>query len=354
MALTFLAFSPLWVGYAVYWETGVLTAVLLVWLLYIDKKLEGRSSVANTLLLLFGYAFICFTVTGYRVNAATAIVGILIWSGIAAIYKRQEIRKTSLKVAVAVLGIILALQVPSFLGLPNRNNAMTGVLWETCSIVNRIGKGNGYDQYMDDLIGQGNTERLFDVEDPESSMYNFSDIFDYWILTMNHSDEIAEKYLQIAFENPKEFIEVKARMIWKTLTQSNFAYLANQGGRMDEFGVLDTVRRDRAIETVNQYMELIAVLRIPLVMFALALLVSLVCLLLHLPTKHLFQMIFVAFCYEGGYFITTQDYIFRYFFPAWLLLLLTILWAAREIWAAKVSKQYPVLEYGICKKGNIA
>lgn len=357
VVLTFLAFSPLWIGYAVYWETGVLTAILLMWLICVDEKIEKSSSKMIVLLLLLVYAFVCFTITGYRINAATAIVGILAWNGIEILRKKQKVRQTIAKVMAAMLGIVLALQIPHFLGLPNTNNAMTGVLWETCSIVNRIGPGKGYDQYMDSVIGPGNTERLFDVEEPESSMYQFSDVFDYWSLVMNNPDEIAEKYIKLVLEKPGVFVNVKAKIVWKTLTEANFKeYLPNPGGGMNKFDVLDTVRRDRTIEIVNQYMNLkvISVLRIPLVMFGLALLLSLTCFHLHLPTERLFQMIFVALCYEGGYFITTQAYEFRYFFPAWLLLFFTILLAAREIWEAKVSKQYPVLEYGISKKGNIA
>lgn len=352
VVLVFLLFSPLFVGYSVYWETGVLTACLLGSLLWLDHDVEEGDNKVLTVFQFALYTFICFSVTGYRINAATAIVGLLLWNAICVLRRRQKIIRLVPKCVAAFLGIVLALQVPTFLGLPNTNNAMTGVLWETCAMIDRIGPDQGYDHYLDEIIGEGNTEQLFTVEEPESSMYAFSEIFDYWSIVKANPDAIAKKYIEIVFAEPGTFVKVKANIVWNTLTRSRFGeYAPNPGNGMDSLGFSDTVRRDQAIKAVNWYMEQIWLLRIPLFMFGTALFLLLICLRLHLSTSHLFKLIFVVLCYEGGYFITTQAYEFRYFFPGWLLLLFAILSALRSIWKAKIETKFSAAKQKICRKG---
>lgn len=330
----FAIFSPLFVGCSVWWETGVVTVAGLVCLVFLDRALDGERDLLMLWLKIALYVFLCFTITGYRVNATTAIAGLLLWNGIETVCWQKKKRMLAARFVAAVLGVFLALQVPSFLGVENKSNAMTGVLWETACTVSRVGPGHGYDEYLYPIIGEGNTSRLFGVEDPEGSMYQFSDIFDYWSIVKQDDGEILDSYIQIIKEKPVEYLGVKAKIIWNTLTDAKFnegSYSKDYNNRLQEFSSSDTMRRDRAINLVNQYMEVISFLQIPVLLFGMALALILACKLLRREVLAMMQLWFVAFCYEGGYFVTTQSYEFRYFFPAWFLLVLVILAAAGSL-----------------------
>lgn len=226
------------------------------------------------------------------------------------------------------------------LGIQSGNNMGVGMLWETACVINRIGPGNGYDTYLDDVIGEGNTEKVFAVENPEDSMYSFSDAYDFFGAVINDHGAIMDRYLNIIQENPAQFCKVKLKIIGNTLTRADFAeYDKDRDGKMKTYGFSDTERRNWAIDAVTQYMNTLVPLRIPIFLFGVALVLLIVCLFLHIQALPLMEAFFVACCYEGGYFITTQAYEFRYFFPAWLVLILVILGSISKIGGALYTKK---------------
>ena len=353
--IAFVALSPILIGYSIYWETGPVVAAMLVWLVIIDQKTcpDNKRKMNGTSILYWVLYFVCcFVITGYRINAATAIVGLLVWN-VFVCGRGKRFAELFKKCAFAILGILTAILLPIALGIQSGNNMGVGMLWETACVINRIGPGKGYDTYLDDLIGDGNTEKIFDVENPEESMYNFSDVYDFYGITINDHGAIRDKYLNIIKEEPIQFCKVKFKIIGNVLTQANFwEYDRNRYDEMHNYGFSDTMRRDRAIETVVQYMNRLTFLRTPVFLFVMALALLIVCCCLRIQVIPLIKTFFVACYYEGGYFITTQAYEFRYFFPAWLLLVLVILAAAgnivRGLWA-NGHPQAEVLEYGIEK-----
>ena len=110
--------------------------------------------------------------TGYRPNAATAIAGFAVWEAVALWRCKAGRRWRAAGIGVLLLGTLLAFRVPHMAGVQPVSNGVVGPMWETACMLNRIGEGNGYDTYLDDLIGAGNTEKIFAVEEePEDSMY---------------------------------------------------------------------------------------------------------------------------------------------------------------------------------------
>lgn len=355
--LAFLFLSPILVGYAVYWESGPLSAAFILWMIYLDNTIEWPSLKVRLVCRTILFAIACFSITGFRLNAATAIIGLLLWDTFTVLKERSDVVSLAIKWIAALCSIVIALQVPAFFGTQKAGNISTGLLWETGCMLVRIGPGNGYDNYLDNILGEGATQKIFGVNDPESSLYTLWEFDTYWAATRNHESEIINKYVHLALENPADFICVKLKMAQNTLTRADFAeYYTDLQQSMVGTGASNTVRRDRAIELVIQYAPVFSFLRIPILLFSVALALILVCKLLHQKVPPMMQLWFVALCYEGGYFITTQAYEFRYFFPAWLLLVLVILAAAgnivRGLWA-NGHPQAEVLEYGI-EKGETA
>lgn len=347
--LSFFLLSPLLVGYSVFWDSRVLAAILLLWLIVLDQKIEQKTNKWVSILIAAAYSFAVFVITGYVINAATAIVGLLIWNIGKAIRYRKGFKLVFLKIVSALLGIVLALQVPMFLGLPKGSNATTGMLWEMACIVNRIGPGNGYNEYLDDILGEGETSKVFGVEKPEKqSVWAFQ--IDYNTISAKKSGDVLAKYVRLIKEKPIEFIRTKLSIVEEVLVRADFnAYYENQNGRMQDFGMQDSTRRTQAIGIVNQYMKFCVPFRIPILMFAIAGILALMGKVAKIDVEQSVKILWVAVAYEGGFFLTTQAYVFRYYFPAFLLIIFVILELVADFIGANVNKKGRMYKCG-CDK----
>lgn len=323
------AACPLFFGYAVYWETGtVTTACLLLLAVVTDWACPSARplwhKVAVVLLLLAG----SFVAVGYRLNTATAIAGFCLWELVRFIRCRGIHKEYLARIAALVLGTVLAMQVPKIVGVQPINNGIVGPMWETACMLNRIGPGQGYDTYLDDLIGEGNTEKIFEVtESPENSMYLFSDAVDYWSLPWSpaRSRQFAARYLELIRQQPGTFLRVKGEMIRHTLGQLPLLeYEYDRDGQMGAYQFSDTPQRHAFYDTVTGFAERWHWARTPWQVFFTALVLLAAGLWLKTPVMLPARLVFLAACYEGAFFLTTQSHEFRYWFPALVLLLFAI------------------------------
>lgn len=330
------AVCPLFLGFAIYWETGTVTAACLLLLAVVTDcacpaARPLRNKVLGIILLLAG----SFLAVGYRLNTATAVAGFVLWELVRAVRCRAERRERSLRVAALVLGTVLAMQVPKIVGVQPINNGIVGPMWETACMLNRIGPGQGYDTYLDDLIGEGNTQKIFQVtEAPEDSMYLFSDAMDYWSLPWSpaKSRQFAQRYLELIGREPGTFLRVKGEMVRHTLGQLPLLeYEYNRDGQMEAYQFSDTPQRHTFYDTVTGFVESWRWARTPWQVFLTALVLLAVGLWLKTPVLAPARLVFLAACYEGAFFLTTQSHEVRYWFPALVLLLFAIALSLTEL-----------------------
>lgn len=321
---------PLAFGYAVYWEPGVVTAVGLLLLVMTGDAFRCGNKKAPVLFLV-AFCFFCLTflLVGYRLNAATAVVGMILCEIFAAMRCPRLVKDTAVKVAAMALGIVLALQLPQLVGMKNISNGVIGPMWETACMLNRIGEGNGYDEYLDDLLTEGSSTRdIFAATDtPEKSMYEFEGILPYWTAPSNPdtSKQYMQKYKTLVMQKSWLFLRVKWELAKRTLSALPFAeYDYNRFDRMKEYNFHDTPQRQKFYEIVTNFAEHCHWMRTPWAVLLTAAVLLVLCKIRKGCTRQAGNLFFVALCYEGGFFITTQNHEFRYWFPALMLLVFSI------------------------------
>ena len=317
---------PLVFGYSVYWETGVVTATALVLLVAIsEKQCREKTMPQGIMWIILGGCFVC---VGYRINAATAIFAILlieIWDGI---HGRKPMHRVLLAGSAILLGMLLAISLPRLLKTKNNSNVVVGIVWETSCMLNRIGKGQGYDTYVDDLLGEGTTNAIMEVENlPEESMYLFDGITNYWSIPNDRwlTGQYFRKYFHLVSEKPRTFLRMKIEMAKRTLGELPFLeYDYNRYDRMSEFQYSDSQRRHDFYDTVVKFMENWHWGRTPWKVFLTSFILLGICVLGKANGIVAGKLSFVALFYEMAFLVTTQSHEFRYFFPALFLLIIAI------------------------------
>lgn len=326
---------PLFLGYAVYWETGTVTAACLMLLVVATDAAWQQLRAGGQILRLAGVGLCSFLAAGYRPNAATAIAGFAVWEAAALWRCKAQRRWRAAGIGVLLLGVLLAFRVPQMAGMQPVSNGVVGPMWETACMLHRIGEGNGYDTYLDDLIGAGNTKKIFAVEEePEDSMYLFSDTLDYWSVpwSKNSSDQFLSKYVTLIRERPGAFFHVKGEMARRTLGELPFKeYEYDRDGGMAEYHFSDTPQRHLFFDCVTGFADAWRWGRTPWKVLGTALVLLGIAFFLRRPAASAARLLFIAVCYEGAFLLTTQSHEFRYWFPALLLLLVSMALSLAEI-----------------------
>ena len=319
---------PMIAGYAVYWETSVVaTGGLLLLVLLAGDACTRRLSWRRTAGYAVASAALSFAVVGYRLNAATAICGVILLLVIAVLRKKQEPKKAAALAAALAVGILAAYKLPKLAGMTQVNNGVVGPVWETACMLDRIGPGSGYDTYLDDLLGEGQTEKLFDVADPEADMYSFADVIPYFDIpwSPHTSGEYMARYTALIRRQPKAFLQMKAAMIRRTLgTLPLKEYEYDRNDAMASYGMQDTAARRTFYSVATGFINGWHWGRTPWMVLLTAFALLALCAAWHCVPAPAVRLLVVAVCYEGAFFITTQSHEFRYWFPALVLLLYSI------------------------------
>lgn len=324
--------SPLILGYSVFWEMGVVAAACLLWMLIIEDVLNVPGSpqprrLRGVLWLLYGAA--AFFMVGYRPNAGTAVVGLALWGAAHAWRRSKSLRGWLPGLLAAGLGVFLVLGLPGRFGLKGRSNAVVGFAWESACMLSEIGEGQGFDTCLDPVFGEGATRRIMAIprEKGQTSLYAYGEAgVDFlWATSPEGNKTVYQCFSQLVRSHPGLYIKLKGNMIRNSLRTLVFGeYNYNRWDVMADYNFSDTLRRQQFHRLVTDYMEVNEWLRTPWLLFALSAVLGVLQYAVCGGTVPL-KLLWTAFCYEGAFFITTQGFEFRYFFPACLLLLFTVL-----------------------------
>ena len=308
LAGALLLVSPLILGYSVFWEMGAVAAACLLWLLILEDMLSGSGRTQARWLrwmlwILYGTA--AFFMVGYRLNAGTAVVGLAVWGAVHTWRRDKSLRGWLPQLLAAGLGIVLAFGLPEWLGLHGKSNSVVGFAWESACMLSEIGEGQGYDTCLDDVFGEGGTRKIMAVplEEGIGSMYAYmsdSGVDFFQAANPGAREKVYKCFLQLVRSHPGMYF------------------------RMDGYNFSDTLRRQQFHQLVNSYMETNEWLRTPWLLFAVSAVLGALQYAVS-GSKMPLKLLWTAFWFESAFFITTQSYEFRYFFPACLLLLFACL-----------------------------
>ncbi len=322
-----LTLSPIIWAYSVYYEasvgcvTAVIAMLLLIWKW---RCLSTRFDKVLSLLLFVFASFVCF---GYRANAFSIIPVVIV---IILLREKQLVSRLLLTVAI-FLGLTGTMTVPILLRIDTMSSYSAGFAWEIVSTIQSMDqeKQDEYIQYLDDLFGDGATAEAVKVNGLTTINPMFkSPINHNTVSSQGNSTKVISRYFELALKEPEAFLKNRLRFISFSLGISRPIHMAeydyNRWEIMESFGFNDSFARKTFVNVFNGYMEFMGVFRRPWIMYVFCL-VLLIIWKIKMRGKDseisLYEAAFgVAVFYYGVFLLNTQSFEFRYFFPAWLLL----------------------------------
>ncbi|MBQ3800119.1 MAG: hypothetical protein II837_07490 [Treponema sp.] len=346
--------NPVFFCASIYHETGIGVVIGLVSLiLLLNEGLEGMSGSGRFLyfFLIFLSSFVAF---GFRANTFTVLPVLLL-----VIFLRHRSWARRLTCAACLfLGLFLDSFIPRLLKIDTMSSVSLGFIWEMGQNIASMPEKefDANKDFLDDLFGEGSTLRLCewanepgedDLRGAIRRVASFSwEVADFSREAISDVGlgKIFGRYLSLYARSPATSIKTKLRFISYTLgiyprlKLKEWDYDRWERGK--EFGMSDSLPRHRFMSAYR-----IAVNRsfLPLRPW-LVLLVSLLCVFLKLRLSGGrardsldCQMILVSVFYYGAFVLNNQSMEFRYFYPAFYMLSLTIVGSVPFLASVAVS-----------------
>lgn len=335
--------NPIFFCVSVYHETGIGVVIGLVSLLVLlgDGSCPG-SGPLDRAVYFFLITLASFVAFGFRANTFTVMPVLLLM-----VFFRQGARLHKILCAVFLfLGLFLNSFIPRLLRIDTMSSVSLGFVWEMGENIASM-SGADYEEnkdYLDDLFGDGATGRLCawarnpgdgDESLPLRRVASFSwEVADFSreAISSVGLGKIFARYLALFARAPLPSLATRFRFMGFTLGINPALGLQewdyDRWERGKEFGMSDSRARHLFMSAYR-----VAVNRgfLPLRPW-LVLLVA--CVLVFLKLRLTggrargcldFQMIGVSVFYYGAFLLNTQSMEFRYFYPAFYLLSLTII-----------------------------
>lgn len=328
------ALCPVFYGFSVYLEMSVICVCALLWLMMLllgGAHQNVKDWKTSRKILYFVICFLLyFTMLGFRQNAFT-VLPVAAFLLIALCRKVKSRLPAFLHAGALVLSLAVIFALPSVLNFGIRNgsgSASTGFLWETVSMLEYLQDDEEYKTMLDYLGEEGTTQKA--VQDNNyTSIYGYhSHIPNVTIGQGGNAAQIRKDYFGLMFKEPAVYWKVKGEFMARTMgiTQplALTEYDYDRDGRMAEFGMQDTPRRQQFHQSYISFMQSVPVLRRPWAIFALAaaLLILAGRALGKTARGRLWALYAAAGFFYASFLVTTQSQEFRYFFAPLVLLYL--------------------------------
>ena len=340
--------SPVIWAYGVYYEASVGCAVAMICILMMiwnwDQLNQTVFDKCCSAALLIFVCFVCF---GYRANAFT-IIPVLF--GLA-IYKGRNALRKLVVIFLISIGFLGTIFVPKILNIDTMSSFAAGFVWEIVSTIQALNEESQseYTDYLDNIFGEGETELALQKSSYADVLSSINPILYTGSGNINsgsiseNSKEILKKYVELIYHEPVTYLKTKWSFISHTLGISfpinMLEYDYDRWDQMESFGFNDSLPRERYVFFFLAYMEFMAIFRMPWLMFAAALVLTVIWRMFIAGKSspvNLYEVTYViALFYYGAYVLNTQSFEFRYFFPSWLLLYLIIVSLIADIFGKK-------------------
>lgn len=324
--------NPAFFCVAIYYEAGIgcLCGIYMLMLVffsgeYICNRLD---LIAAFFLVLLG-TFITF---GYRANALT-ILPILIF--MVFIFFRERIRRC-LFAGIILAGLFLVFLIPKILKIDTMSSISTSFVWEIVSTIQSLDdeKKKEYWDCLDEISYVGATfDAVMSNSDRSVGVWLWSDGLGYQNLSKEGAFSIViEKYLWLAKREPKALLKNKLHSIRFTLGYRDELDIGewqyNLNGAMEAYGFSDTSVRQLFFQEYPKAVSKQKIWTRPWLLF----LMSIIFLAVYKAQTRWFKdknsckaygcILLVSAFYYGAFFINTQAYEVRYFFPSASLMIL--------------------------------
>ncbi|MBF0122095.1 MAG: hypothetical protein HQL21_01640 [Candidatus Omnitrophica bacterium] len=337
-SVAFLSF-PLFQGYSVFNEPCVGTVIGVNFLFILLLRKDGLNGWPEKILYFFLYVLIFSTIFGFRGNTITIlpVVSFVLW-------RRFRAKKEVLIPFISlVFALVFVFSLPYVLvqwrHVQRTSLLSFGIAWETVQIAKRT-RDERYDYYLD-YAGRtkGATRKAMgNVE--ESTWLGFFGKDALYYHKVERPDvfrKIMKDYWRLVCSHPKEFVENKVYIYTRILGISRplsfHPFFGDLRKKLAGEGVSLTSLRRKSIDAVFRFMTRWDFLRRPYLIF----LVGFLCLCLswiyfRKDVYYVGAFYSMALFYYLAFFVTTQGFEFRYFFPSFFFItIIAIVVAAKAI-----------------------
>ncbi len=323
--------TPTFLAYSVYHEMSVVTVTAMLYSYLLILYIEKTSFNFSFFIVLPILALMTFLFISYRQNAFTVLPVYIVFCLIPLWKERKKSKKKELLTCSAmILGALSVSLVVSILSIQQINTSAAGFTWELVHMIRILPaeKQEHYEDYLDDIIGEGNTMNAVEV----ANYNNVNSIYEFaaWnvIGLKENSDEIFKRYVEFFVNEPRTFFSVKMKFIELTLKPLPLnEYNYNRWDDMESYNFNDTPQRLSFVDGFNAFSEKVSIFRAPWVVYLLALL----SLIYQWKSKQQFMqyvfLFFLAVFYYGAFLINNQSFEFRYFFPSYCILYIIIVFS---------------------------
>ena len=250
-----------------------------------------------------------------------------------------------LQISAVVIGFMCVSLIPSVLGITVLNSSSAGFVWEILSTIQQLPetRQSEYAEYLDFLSHPGSTKEALAVNDFDSVNGWLWDIFPPG--TIGQSDnpkQILHSYIEMVLTEPKAYAKNKIAFIGRSLgiQQPTYDWGFYYDGRANlyQYGAVDNPVRKAFVDSYHRFHEMFPVFRMPYVWFLAG--VSVLA-YFYFRRRSRFRsgvlLFFIATFYYGAFFINTQSFEFRYFFPSFYYLFLLVIPTLLQIFSHACS-----------------
>ncbi|MCM1219987.1 MAG: hypothetical protein NC548_36405 [Lachnospiraceae bacterium] len=337
LGILFFVMLPVFWGFSCYHEMSVWVVIgLNLSLLLLDYASSGYSQFSSGKKVLFYFLlYVSFYIgIGFRQNAFTVapvLVALIVY-----LYKcSKDFRLLVGELAALGIGLLSIVLIPSMIGIHVGNSGSAGFVWEMLCAIQALPENEqeDYCDYLDFINGEGSTQRAL-LENQSCDYLAGEWLFrgDCFPLLAIGKDDIQEnilkKYFLLYADKPQTMIKTKGKFALRMMgigEPLNFqGYYENDINDYSKYGLASTNKyRSTLIDVVNRFMQYDRIFVRPWIWFS----VAFVLFLLKRKKANIYTitLLLLSAFYMGAFFINTQGFLYRYFFPANCFLLLSIL-----------------------------
>ncbi len=329
--------NPLFFCVSIYHETGIGAVIgMEIFLLLLDADVP-RMGLFDRIVVFFLLFFASFVTFGFRANALTVLPPLVAFF----VLYQKELLGRILYLAALCGGILAVVLIPRALHIDTMSSVSAGFVWEMGTSIAYMSpdKQPEYLDYLDDLFGEGYTRRLSAYIGPMGKFNaNICSMFELEggagaDISRVGLRKIFAKYVGLYAKAPSDSLRTKGFFVAQVLGTGRWPlhlweWDYDRWGRGAEFGLSDSFQRHIFM---NLYEVAVTKTFFPLRPYAVLLLAVLaVCLRLRLCHVQLrdcpeWRLIVLAVFYYVAFAIDTQSMEFRYFYPAFFLLAMSVI-----------------------------
>jgi hypothetical protein len=306
---------------------------LSLWLIFRFSKAQHKSFLYKNVLLILFFSS-CVILFGFRYNSVTTLPAIII-----SILLLVKTFKWKSILSLSCIGaLLIAYLPPEIYGLKKVDTASASLVWEHVGLLKQVGQEKVIEQHSLSFVGD--TRRAIEEHNcitHDSLIWGQSSSLPLDKI-LEQSRQIKNSFRNLLLSHPKEFLLNKACIYRNLLGFDNLVPLYIVGIGFSDYGEPYSIVYSPKIKGVGESLiKFISSAFQPFPIFTpwtsmiLVLFIWGFIIYQKILAKYLPILLAVSLSYYAGYFILTPGINFRYFFPTYVILLLTALYGIERI-----------------------